>query len=49
MDLSGVDCGDAALLVLDDPHVLTDLTDLTDDDLTDTERGGLLCPAPPPT
>ncbi|MFD5495941.1 amino acid adenylation domain-containing protein, partial [Streptomyces sp. NPDC127091] len=44
VDLSGVDCGDAALLVLDDPHVPADLTDLADDDLTDTERGGLLCP-----
>ncbi|MFF9061878.1 amino acid adenylation domain-containing protein, partial [Streptomyces sp. NPDC014882] len=42
VDLSGVDCGDAAVLVLDDPHVRSDVNGLPGGDLTDAERGGPL-------
>ncbi|QEU88461.1 non-ribosomal peptide synthase/polyketide synthase [Streptomyces viridosporus] len=42
VDLSGVDCGTATVLTLDDPHLRADLAALAGHDLTDADRGGPL-------
>ncbi|CAL9399375.1 amino acid adenylation domain-containing protein [Streptomyces sp. enrichment culture] len=43
VDLSGVDCGGASVVVLDAPDVTAEVDGLPGGDLSDAERGGVLC------